>query len=103
MRESERESEREREREREGGRERERKIGRSRREGVCKHAFMCEREKSFNRELRTMCIYYVKSWNLKRCAYRQADGRMDGWGKGLKEVCGVEGDVSRAGEGLLNT
>ena len=42
----------------------------------------------------------------------QTDGWMDGWmdgrmdgciGERLKEVCGVEGDLSRTGEGLLNT
>ena len=34
----------------------------------------------------------------------QADGWMDGCiGERLKEVCGVEGDLSRTGEGLLNT
>lgn len=69
---------------------------------------MCGREKSYDRELRIMCIVYTcymksGSGNAKRCAYRQADGLMDGLGERLKEVCGVEGDLSRAGEGLLNT
>lgn len=55
-----------------------------------------------------MCVVYtcyVKSGsgNAKRCAHRQADGQRDGLGERLKEVCGVEGDFSCAGEGLLNT